>query len=70
MIKYNLSNKDFHKGNLGYKPNGNLAIFDLLGDWRDVPRQCDYTMNESIEKQLRQLLKENFNKQPKNKWHL
>jgi hypothetical protein len=57
LKKLKISNDDLHGGNLGYKKNGNLAIFDIM-DYQKIMTQlnsCDYTMKENIKKYLRLL---------------
>lgn len=52
VFTINQAYPDTHFGNIGFKPNGNLCIFDLMGDDYDTDSLSHYSMNENKAKKL------------------
>ncbi len=52
VFSINQAYPDLHSGNIGFKPNGNLCIFDLTGDDEDTSKLKGYSMAESKPKKL------------------
>ena len=54
LLQLNIHNYDLHQGNLGYKPNGSLAVFDIMT--RDDFKYKNACSVYNIEEQLRKHL--------------